>query len=214
MNSGAGGHVVLLGDSIFDNKAYVNGGPDVVEQLRGELPSGWKATLLALDGDVIAGVHRQLLALPDDATHLVVSAGGNDALGFAHLLEAPARSVAEALELFADAQEQFTADYELMAGALAASGLPGTVCTIYDTPSAGPLYRLIRTALTVFNDRVTRAAFTRGLSLIDLRIICNHDGDYANPIEPSVQGGAKIAKAIVALLDPNRRAPRSTVIGG
>ena len=214
MNSSAGGHVVLLGDSIFDNKAYVNGGPDVLEQLRGELPSGWKATLLALDGDVIAGVHRQLLALPDDATHLVVSVGGNDALGFAHLLEAPARSVAEALELFADAQERFAADYELMAGAVAEAGLPAAVCTIYDTPSTGPLYRLIRTALTVFNDRVTRAAFARGLSLIDLRVICGHDGDYANPIEPSVQGGAKIARAICALLDPESRAPRSTVIGG
>jgi hypothetical protein len=214
MNSSAGGHIVLLGDSIFDNKAYVDGGPDVVEQLRDELPHGWKATLLALDGDVIAGVHRQLLALPDGATHLVVSAGGNDALGFAYLLEAPARSVAEALGLFADAQEGFTADYELMAEALSATGLPAAVCTIYDTPSAGPFYRMIRTALTVFNDCVTRAAFARGLNLLDLRIVCNHDGDYANAIEPSVQGGAKIAGAIAALLDPHRLVPRSTVIGG
>lgn len=214
MNSSAGGHVVLLGDSIFDNKAYVNGGPDVVEQLRQELPAGWKATLLAIDGDVIAGVNRQLLSLPRGASHLVVSAGGNDALGFAHLLEAPARSVAEALDMFADAQERFAADYELMAGALSATGLPAAVCTIYDTPSAGPFYRMIRTALTVFNDSVTRAAFTRGLSLLDLRTVCNHDGDYANAIEPSVQGGTKIARAIAALLDPARPAPRSTVIGG
>ena len=214
MDSSSGGHIVLLGDSIFDNKAYVDGGPDVVEQVRGELPPGWKATLLALDGDVITGVHRQLLALPDGATHLVVSVGGNDALGLAHLLEAPARSVAEAVGLFADAQERFAADYELMAGALAGTGLPAAVCTIYDTPSAGPFYRLIRTALTVFNDSVTRAAFTRGLSLLDLRIVCNHDGDYANALEPSVQGGAKIARAIAALLDPGRPVPRSTVIGG
>jgi hypothetical protein len=214
MDSNAGGHVVLLGDSIFDNKAYVDGGPDVVGHLRGELPPGWQATLLALDGDVIAGVHRQLLALPDGATHLVVSVGGNDALGFAHLLEAPARSVAEAVGLFADAQDRFTADYEQMAGTLAATGLPTAVCTIYDTPSAGPYYRLIRTALTVFNDSVTRAAFTRGLGLLDLRIVCNHDGDYANALEPSVQGGAKIARAIAALLDPGRQVPRSTVIGG
>lgn len=214
MNTSTGGHVVLLGDSIFDNKAYVNGGPGVIEQVRDELPHGWKATLLALDGDVIAGVPRQLLALPDDATNLVVSAGGNDALGYAHLLEAPARSVAEALDLFAGAQERFAADYELMAAGLSASGLPAAVCTIYDTPSSGPFYRMIRTALTVFNDCVTRAAFTRGLSLLDLRIICTHDGDYANAIEPSVQGGAKIARAIAALLDPDRQAPRSRVIGG
>ncbi|MFF2316582.1 GDSL-type esterase/lipase family protein [Arthrobacter sp. NPDC058097] len=214
MDSNTAGHIVLLGDSIFDNKAYVNGGPDVVEQLRGELPPGWMATLLAVDGDVIAGVDRQLRALPDGATHLVISAGGNDALGFANLLEAPAQSVAEAVTMFADAQERFAADYELMAEALSATGLPVAVCTIYDTPSAGPYYRIIRTALTVFNDCVTRAAFTRGLSVLDLRIICNHNGDYANALEPSAQGGAKIAGAIAALLDPGRQVPRSTVIGG
>jgi hypothetical protein len=43
-------HVVLLGDSIFDNKAYTSGGPDVVTQLQGILPSGWRATLGAIDG--------------------------------------------------------------------------------------------------------------------------------------------------------------------
>jgi GDSL-like Lipase/Acylhydrolase family len=214
MDSNTAGHIVLLGDSIFDNKAYVNGGPDVVEQLRGELPPGWMATLLAVDGDVIAGVNRQLRALPDGATHLVISAGGNDALGFANLLEAPAQSVAEAVTMFADAQERFAADYELMAEALSATGLPVAVCTIYDTPSAGPYYRIIRTALTVFNDCVTRAAFTRGLNVLDLRIICNHNGDYANALEPSAQGGAKIAGAIAALLDTGRQVPRSTVIGG
>src|SRR3712207_2336551 len=43
-------HVVLLGDSIFDNAAYVRGGPDVIRQLQGVLPAGWKATLRAVDG--------------------------------------------------------------------------------------------------------------------------------------------------------------------
>ena len=46
-------HLCLLGDSIFDNAAYVGGGPDVVTQLRAALPTGWKATLLAVDGAVI-----------------------------------------------------------------------------------------------------------------------------------------------------------------
>src|SRR5215218_670055 len=51
-------HVVLLGDSVFDNAAYVSGGPDVVTQLRGRLPSGWSATLAAVDGAVTASVPR------------------------------------------------------------------------------------------------------------------------------------------------------------
>jgi len=68
-------HLVLLGDSIFDNVAYVAGGPDVVKQLRNLLPSGWQATLGAVDGSVTSGVERQLGRLPPDASHLVVSVG-------------------------------------------------------------------------------------------------------------------------------------------
>src|SRR4028119_145154 len=43
-NDAAVGHVVLLGDSIFDNAAYVAGAPDVVQQVRHRLPDGAAAT--------------------------------------------------------------------------------------------------------------------------------------------------------------------------
>jgi hypothetical protein len=86
-------HIVLLGDSIFDNAAYVAGGPDVVRQLRDILPSGWRATLNARDGAVIADLPRQLQELPADATHLVVSIGGNDALNESGLLERKVASI-------------------------------------------------------------------------------------------------------------------------
>ena len=80
-------HLVLLGDSIFDNAAYVPGGrPAVIDQVRSRLPEGWSATLLARDGSVIDDVHRQL-ELPADATHLVLSVGGNDVLHQIPILE-------------------------------------------------------------------------------------------------------------------------------
>ena len=44
------GHVVLLGDSIFENSAYVKSQPSVLEPLRRALPAGWPATLAAVDG--------------------------------------------------------------------------------------------------------------------------------------------------------------------
>lgn len=206
------GHVVLLGDSILDNKAYVGDGPDVITQVRAELPPGWKATLLAVDGDVISGVLLQLRSLPRDATHLVVSAGGNDALGFAYLLDSPARSVAEALRFFSGAQDRFSADYGVMAEAVRATGLPAAFCTIYDTPASTPEHRIIKTALAFFNDCITRAAFSRSMSLIDLRLICSDDGDYANPIEPSSQGGEKIARAIAGVVGLRETSLSSTVI--
>jgi hypothetical protein len=210
---GSSGHVVLLGDSVFDNAAYVAGGPDVVTQLRRLLPGGWRATLLAVDGAVISGVAGQLRSLPGDATHLVLSVGGNDALGFAYLLNEPVGSAAQALAGFADAQDWFAAGYAAMLEAVATRGLPAAACTIYDTPPSAPDQRIIKSAAALFNDRISREVFTRGISLLDLRLVCSEDGDYANSIEPSVQGGAKIARAICAFLFPAQAAPRSTVIG-
>jgi hypothetical protein len=53
-----------------------------------------------------------------------------------------------------------------------------------------------RVALATFNDVILRVAFEHRLSLIELRLICDEPGDYANPIEPSESGGRKIAQAI------------------
>ena len=207
------GHVVLLGDSIFDNGAYVDGGPDVIRQLRQELP-GWKCSLLALDGDVIGGVARQLGGLPLDATHLVVSVGGNDALGYASLLQERPASVAEALLLLDAARDRFDADYRAMLPLVLAHGLPAAVCTIYDTPPSEPNQKVIKAALSLFNDAIMRAAFSAGAPLIDLRLICNEDEDYANPIEPSSRGGRKIAHAIATLVRAGRPGPHSVVVAG
>ena len=209
----APGHVVLLGDSIFDNGVYVPGGPDVVQQLRSELPSGWDATLLAVDGDVTTGVARQLRSAPGAATHLVVSVGGNDALGFAGVLSQPVDSVGEGLLMLADAQEQFADSYEAMLDGVLRAGLPTAVCTIYDTRQSEPSHPMIRTGIALFNDCITRSAFSRGVPLIDLRLICTEPADYANPIEPSVQGGQKIARAI-ANWTLGDGAPRSSVVAG
>lgn len=194
-------NVVLLGDSIFDNAAYVGGGPDVVTQLRRHLPQGWQATLRAVDGGVTGSVAAQVRQVPADASHIVVSVGGNDALRHSRVLDEGARSVAGAVNALGEVREQFQRDYQAMLDAVTALRLPTAVCTIYDANYPDPLrQRLVVTGLTVFNDVITRAAFARGLPLIDLRLICNEAADYANPIEPSVQGGGKIARAIAALV--------------
>jgi hypothetical protein len=194
-------HVVLLGDSVFDNAAYVRGSPDVVQQLRRGLPEGWEATLLAVDGHVTTDVPRQLSRLPDNATHLVVSVGGNDALRASGVIEHPVQSVAEAIDLLADVRERFQTAYSAMLDVVLAVGRPTALCTIYDPRYPDPQRRrLATTALALLNDVITREAFARRFTLIDLRVLCNEDADFANPIEPSVRGGQKIADAIAAFL--------------
>lgn len=206
-------HIVLLGDSIFDNGVYVSGGPDVVRQVRDVIPQGWQASLLAVDGAVTSSVASQLRRMPPNATHLVISVGGNDALGSSYLLGEAVRSVGEGVARLEQAQRRFASDYEQMLEAVLEKNLPTAVCTIYDTPPSAADHRVIRTALSIFNDIITRAAFSRGLPLIDLRLICGEDGDYANPIEPSVQGGAKMAQAILAFAAGEAEG-RSWVIAG
>jgi lysophospholipase L1-like esterase len=208
------GHIVLLGDSIFDNAAYVGGAPDVVRQLRAVLPGRWRATLLAVDGAVSDSVARQLQSLPSDASLLVVSVGGNDALGDAYLLQQSARSVGEGVTRLAEAQAQFARRYAAMVEAVVATGVPAALCTIYDANFPPPEGTVIKAALSLFNDIITRAAFSRGLALIDLRLICSEPGDYANPIEPSEQGGAKIAAAIAALATDRAASGHSVVVAG
>jgi hypothetical protein len=120
--------------------------------------------------------------------------------------------VGEAVMMLADAQERFARSYADMLDGVLAVELPTALCTIYDTPPSAPNQRIIRTALSVFNDIITRAAFANGLPLIDLRLICSEEEDYANPIEPSAKGGDKIAAAIASLIAGGRDDPRSTVV--
>jgi lysophospholipase L1-like esterase len=191
-------HLVLLGDSIFDNGRYVPGGPAVIGHVRRMLPAGWQATLGAVDGAIASDVARQLARLPADATHLVVSVGGNDALERAGpLLHAGADSFAEALTEMGRVREGFRRDYRTMLDGVRAVGLPVCVCTIYDAIPG--LAEAERAGLALFNDVIFREAFVAGVPVIDLRLVCAEATDYAttSPIEPSVAGGGKIARAVI-----------------
>jgi GDSL-like Lipase/Acylhydrolase family len=189
-------HVVLVGDSIFDNARYVPGGPSVIEHLRKGLPSGWRATLLARDGAGTSELARQLDQLPADATHLILSVGGNDALDHCLLLHEPAQSFAEVLARLAEIQAQFRKDYRRSLQTVLDAGRPTCLCTVYDSvPGLNPVEA---TGLCLFNDVILREAFRSAVPVIDLRLVCTEATDYSrsSPIEPSVSGGGKIARAI------------------
>lgn len=190
------GHAVLLGDSIFDNERYVPDRQPVIEQVRRSLPPGWQATLLAVDGHTTDCVAEQIRQLPDSASHLFISAGGNDALGSITVLSEKVATVGDALEVLAEMGRGFREEYRRMLAAVAALGKPTSVCTIYDSiPGLPPSEKC---AVALFNDTILGAAFLAGIPVIDLRLVCNHPSDYSHvsTIEPSTVGGAKIAAAI------------------
>lgn len=189
-------HIVLLGDSIFDNAKYVPDGLSVIEHLRQIIPANWQATLVAVDGDATPDVFSQTKRIPETATHLIVSIGGNDALGSTGVMTQQVDTVLFALHHLNIIRRRFRNEYRDMLAEVLALRLPTAVCTIYDAvPGLEPE---LQTALCIFNDSICREAMAAGVPIIDLRAVCHEPEDYStvSPIEPSAVGGAKIARAI------------------
>jgi hypothetical protein len=74
------------------------------------------------------------------------------------------------------------------------------------------IQRIAVAALTIFNDVIIKEAFKAGIPLIDLRLVCNEDADYSNPIEPSIAGGKKIAEVIIKTIREHRFESRRTEV--
>ena len=190
-------HIVLLGDSSFDNGAYVGSDPDVATHLRGLLPPGGRVTLLAVDGATSPSVPGQAAGIPADATHLVLSVGGNDALMRVDVLETPVASSGEAFLLLAAAVSDFERSYRAVVAAVLARGLPLVVCAIYNAGfPEGDFQRCVQVAVAAYDDVIIRIATEHRLPVIDLRAVCCDAADFVLDIEPSAVGGAKIAAAI------------------
>jgi hypothetical protein len=195
--------LILLGDSIFDNGAYVKPGePDVAAHLRARLPAAdWTVQLRAVDGSIVSQVPAQLAAAPIEPSDvLVMSAGGNDALGSIELLSDPRPyTFSQMLAHFYKVKEGFRAAYAATLDALVSYQRPTVVCTVYNPQfDEELLQQTAEAALSIFNDVIMQEAVRRRVPMIDLRLICTEPAHFANPIEPSNEGGARIADAIVS----------------
>ena len=84
-------HLLMLGDSVFDNGTYVPGEPDVKAQVTERLKllsHPTELTFKALDGALMQDVlNHQIQDIPKDTTHIALSIGGNDLLGLSLYLE-------------------------------------------------------------------------------------------------------------------------------
>ena len=196
-------HVALIGDSVFDNRVYVQPEPDVQQQLRDALPDGWEVTLGAIDGSVTADVSKQLKGLPEDVSHIILSVGGNDGLQNMGILSEQVSSVAEGLGLLSGVVTEFQTAYRRVLEDLVATKILATVCTIYHPQFDPTFQRVALMALSLFNDVILTEAMQMHLPVLDLRQIFDEASDYANEIEPSAHGGEKMATAIAAIVSGN-----------
>ena len=195
--------LVLLGDSIIDNKAYVlEGELSVFEHIKSktQIP----VTQLALDGattdDVISS---QINNIPFGASHIVLSIGGNDLLNeIGFLMEDFKYTPNHVLKRCQLLIAPITQKYESIVSQLQTTSRANLLlCTVYEGDLEGSvMYDDIaissRAMLSLFNDSVYKTQNMFKTEILELRHIFTSSKDYANPIEPCHIGGGKLANAI------------------
>ncbi len=193
-------HLILIGDSIFDNAGYVGEGESVTDILSSITDKGSKVTLLAVDGDVTTDVPAQLESFPESATHVFISCGGNDALRQVNILKESVTSVGEAVEILSEVISTFKSNYQFMLESVVSRNKNVAVCTVYNS-IPGMSERAVR-VLALFNEIILYEAVKNKLPVIDLRALCTEESDFSekSPIEPSGKGAEKIANKIKHLV--------------
>ncbi|MFY0663710.1 MAG: SGNH/GDSL hydrolase family protein [Natronospirillum sp.] len=201
------GTLVLLGDSIIDNNAYVAPNQNVTAKLTSELGNDWQISKLAIDGATVREIVQQCGSIPKHTSYIVLSGGGNDALRATQELYQVASSVQEALAVLTTLKENFHIQYSRLLDIIDTVNCPVAIMTIYDNIPLLP--ENLRTTLSLYNDVITRETLARGHHLIDLRILCNEASDYSgiSEIEPSERGGDKIVQSINKFLTHNSVQP-------
>ena len=188
--------VVLLGDSSFDNGNWTDG-PCVLDQLREVFPN---STLCARDGALIAAIPEQAKRIPREATHVVVSVGGNDATAAINVVKQPCENSEQAILAVWKFVKKWEVDLDLALRSLrdaVGSSVSIVVCSIYN-PCFGPFgvvtvsQDTVDAFIALVADATTRVATRLGVPVIDWRRVMTCVQDFANPIEPSSAGGQKI----------------------
>ena len=195
-------HVSLIGDSIIDNKVYVEEGElSVTEHLQHNSSSNF--TMIAVDGDTTEDVlENQLDNLKEPVSHIVLSIGGNDLLQNLHLLQDETSGMKFALEKSSELIGEIQENYTKILEHLSNYDAKVLLCTVYegDLKSDVMLAQFDKAGqamLKMHNDTVYYLASKFEVDVLELRNIFTNKEDYANPIEPSHIGGEKLAKAII-----------------
>jgi hypothetical protein len=191
--------LALVGDGILANGAHTKGAPDSAAALRQLLPA-WTVSLVAGEGSTMSDVESQLVKLPANVDLAVLSVGGNDAMRHVDLLQLPAASSGETLDALIAMADGFAGIYERVVKSVRERVPRLVLCTMYEPPLVGKnTANRARVLLTMLNDGVFRAAYRRGLDVLELRAICTDAADFTQQISPSATGAAKIARAIAAI---------------
>eukprot|EP00930_Biecheleria_cincta_P002428 TRINITY_DN103439_c0_g1_i1.p1 TRINITY_DN103439_c0_g1~~TRINITY_DN103439_c0_g1_i1.p1 ORF type:complete len:354 (-),score=64.37 TRINITY_DN103439_c0_g1_i1:89-1150(-) len=214
-------HVVLLGDSTLDNVRHLDldaGEMSIEGQLSKRCAEkGWEFTLLARDGSTLDDVARQQIPfIPDEATHLVLSASGNNLLSLLNEMADSHWSLGSMVSSIGEGLPQVAESYRRLLQAMKSSGCHMACCTVYRPQFRHIFLRTLATlSLGVHNARIHQIAQELDISVIDMGVLFDCDEDFANPLELSTQGGAKVVENVMQFMrdHPTAGLPRHLSMG-
>jgi len=202
-----GVHIVLIGDSTLDNGRYLNlarGELSVEKQLtKSCIDKGWDMTVLAQDGSMLEDVrHRQLPLIPEAATHIILSASGNDLLSLLNQMVVANFTMSSMYSTIGTGLTKVSEDYGDILQELKALGCHLACCTLYRPNFNHFFFKSLATfSLGVHNGRITQKSVETDCSVIDFANIFEAPDDFANPLELSTRGGSKVVANIVAFVN-------------
>lgn len=203
---GDGVHIVLLGDSTLDNGRYLNlarGELSVEKQLNKRcMERGWEMTVLAQDGSLLDDVRqRQLPLIPECATHIVMSASGNDLLSLLNQMVVANFTLGSVYEAIGSGLQQVADNYRDILQELKGLGCHLACCTVY-RPNFNHLFfkSLATFSLGLHNSRIKQVSVDLDCSVIDFANMFDCHEDFANPLELSTRGGSKLVENVAAFV--------------
>ena len=189
-NSQKSQNVVLIGDSMLNNSAFVEQGQSVADILSNQLAG--KATVynFAKDGATIADCYAQLDKISSNLNNsnatIFVSCGGNNILN--------SRSPTDS-NYITDLFGQYS---ELLKSVkvVASSANAGIYVLNLYTPTSGH-YTSYHSAIDQWNQLLDDNASSLGYTVVKTSSLLTVDEDFTYGIEPSYKGGKKLVSKLV-----------------
>jgi hypothetical protein len=200
-------HLVLLGDALQN----IDLGKGQAEDTLVPRPRNpWKLTVLQ-PPEVLR--QSRVRAIPAEVSHIGICVDGGWAIETSGLLKGRAQSIQGALDTLAAAADEFENMFTRLIAAATEASVPTIVCTLVPARHTEPSQqRVAAAALAIFNDRILRRAIAAHLSIVELRLVCDEDSDYASETLLSHAGVRKVANvARSALYDVSRNPGRTRV---
>jgi len=189
-NSQKSQNVVLIGDSMLNNSAFVEQGQSVADLLSNQLAGKAIVYNFAKDGATIADCYAQLDKISSNLNNsnatIFVSCGGNNILNS----RGPTDS-----DYITDLFDQYSELLKSVKVVASSAKADIYVLNLY-TPTSGH-YTSYHSAINQWNQLLDDNASSLGYTVVKTSSLLTMDEDFTYGIEPSYKGGQKLVSKLV-----------------